>query len=47
MVFIGGFQVQQVCEVVVNKTPTDHSWKNKRLATHTFHTSASDLSWKK
>lgn len=47
MVFIGRFQVQQVCEVVVNKAPTDHSWKNKKLATHTFHTSASDLSWKK
>lgn len=29
MVFIGGFQVQQVCEVVVNKAPTDHSWKIK------------------
>lgn len=29
MVFIGGFQVQQVCEVVVNKAPTDHSWEKK------------------
>lgn len=32
MVFIGGFQVQQVCEVVVNKAPTDHSWKNKKVS---------------